>query len=74
MQYGERVSGEETRGARPGRSCDADRNVRGGTPSRDAGEHFRDHGFGIRVNVRWEFKNRGAVEAFFLIGCRKEKP
>lgn len=63
MQYRERVSGEETRGACYRRSDDADCDVRRGAPSCDAGEHFRGRGFGIRVNVMVELK-KGIVGTF----------
>jgi len=71
VQHGERVSREETRGARTRRSGDADCDVRGGAQARgsgrDAGERSRSGGFGVRVNVEsgitlkiWE------VEDFFF--------
>jgi len=62
VQYGERVSGEETRGACFGRSHDVDCDVRGGAPSllsdRDAGQHFRRHGFGFSVKIGWWNQNQ----------------
>lgn len=52
MQHSERMPSKETRGAGPRRSDDADRDVRGGAPSRAAGERSRECGVGIPVNVR----------------------
>lgn len=77
MQYRERVPGEETRGACFGRSDDVDCNVRGGAPTldsdRDAGEHFRGSGFGIRVNVSVELKKGELLGGFFfVVGKKKE--
>jgi len=55
VQYGERMSGEETRGTCFGRSDDVGCDVRGGAPSLHsdsvAGEHFRRRGFGFSVNI-----------------------
>ena len=77
MQYRERVPGEETRGACFGRSADVDCHGRGGAPTlesdRDAGEHVRGSGFGIRVNVSVELKKGELLGGFFfVVGKKKE--